>query len=208
MTRIRDRLFELPAVYRAWQAPFVEQKLSPLLKRGEIERAKRVLDVGCGPGTNTRVFDHADYLGVDINGDYIETARKHFGRRFLRADVVTLAWPPEERFDFVLLNSLLHHLSPVDAARLLKSLSRTLAPEGCVHVVDLVLPERRLSLPWMLARLDRGDFARPLADLRALVAQQFDIVDVEQFHLRFGGLRLWDCVYIKARVKLADANGR
>jgi len=205
MARIRDRLFELPVVYRAWQAPFIEQKLRPLRARGEIARATNVLDVGCGPGTNTPAFEHADYLGVDINPDYIATASKRFGRSFLTADVVTFNWPVERRFDFVLVNSLLHHLSTPEASRLLAALSERLKPAGHIHIVDLVLPKNRVSFPWVLAKLDRGDFARPLADLSALVNESLEVVDFEPVPLRLAGVTLWDCAYFKARAKPANA---
>jgi SAM-dependent methyltransferase len=206
MARIRDRLFELPVVYRAWQAPFIEQKLRPLRQRGEIARATNVLDVGCGPGTNTLAFEHAEYLGVDINPDYIATASKRFGRPFLTADVVTFDWPADKKFDFILVNSLLHHLSTPEASRLLAALRERLAPDGHIHVVDLVLPQNRASFPWMLAKLDRGDFARPLDDLRALVSTSLDVVEFEPVPLRLAGVTLWDCVYFKARAKAANGD--
>ena len=44
----------------------------------DVASVRRVLDVGCGPGTNTRYFEHADYLGLDINRGYIESARRRF----------------------------------------------------------------------------------------------------------------------------------
>jgi len=51
----------------------------------------------------------------------------------------------------------------------------------------------------MLAKLDRGDFARPLSELRALVGESLEVVDFEAVPLRLAGITLWDCVYFKAR---------
>ena len=48
---IRDVL-AIPAVYRAWQAPFVRQKLRPIVSRHDLSTVGRVIDIGCGPGTN------------------------------------------------------------------------------------------------------------------------------------------------------------
>ena len=64
------RLFEVPWVYRAWQAPFAEQKLAPVMRHNVMGAVRRVLDVGCGPGTNAPHFEGLDYLGLDINPDY------------------------------------------------------------------------------------------------------------------------------------------
>jgi SAM-dependent methyltransferase len=180
----------------------VEQKLCPLRSRGEIARARRVLDVGCGPGTNTAAFDHTAYVGIDVNPAYIQTARQRFGREFLVADVTTFPWPAGAEFDFIFLNSLLHHVESNDARELLRRLATLVVSGGYLHIIDLVLPEHRWSIPWVLAKLDRGDYPRPLAELRALVSMSFEIVDFAPFPLRAGGIDLWHCVYFKARPKV------
>ena len=82
---LKSTLLEQTLVYRAWQAPFVEQKLTPIFEHNDLSRVRRVLDVGCGPGTNTAHFANADYLGVDINERYIRYAR--------RAIAANLWWP-------------------------------------------------------------------------------------------------------------------
>src|SRR4029077_2905892 len=44
-----DYLLEQTIVYSSWQAPFASAKLELLLTNNSIARARRVLDVGCGP---------------------------------------------------------------------------------------------------------------------------------------------------------------
>ena len=78
------------SAYRIWQAPFAEKKLAPILRHNDLGAVRRVLDVGCGPGTNTRHFATSDYLGVDLNEKYVEYARAKFGRTFVAADVTDL----------------------------------------------------------------------------------------------------------------------
>lgn len=62
--RARDRLLEHPAVYRAWQAPFAAQKFAPVERWLRTHEVQRVLDVGCGAGTNAGRFDGVDYVGL------------------------------------------------------------------------------------------------------------------------------------------------
>lgn len=197
---IVDRLLEHSFVYRAWQQPFAERKLAPIVATGDIPRARRVLDVGCGPGTNAPHFEHVDYIGVDINADYIANASRRFARRFIVADVTT--WTPEAegRFDFILLNSLLHHLATGDVRALLSHLGGLLTEDGHIHILDLVLPQK-LSISRALARADRGDYPRPLEQWRAIFSDILDVEHLEPYSLGVGGVTLWNMVYCKARSK-------
>jgi SAM-dependent methyltransferase len=197
-----DRLLEQPLVYRLWQQPFVEDKLAPLHRNGEIARAKRVLDVGCGPGINTRHFENTDYLGVDINPDYIADATQKFQRRFVVADVTTYSAANEGVFDFILVNSMLHHLSPDGVHSILSHLATLVSDDGYAHILDIVVPEQRLSIARLLTWMDRGDYPRPIGELRELVERSFDIVASERYPLSGAGVTLWEFAYFKARPRV------
>jgi len=73
-------------------APFAERKFAPILAHNDLSKVGRVLDVGCGPGTNTRHFEGSSYLGLDLNERYVTDAHCRYGREF-RAVV----WPPRCR---------------------------------------------------------------------------------------------------------------
>src|SRR5206468_6323559 len=87
--RLGAAALEHTLAYRLWQAPFADKKLAPLFAHQDLRSVRRVLDVGCGPGTNTRHFERTGYLGVDINESYIADARRRYGRDFLVADVTS-----------------------------------------------------------------------------------------------------------------------
>lgn len=192
-------LLERSLVYRLWQAPFVEAKLEPLRTGGELKGVRRVLDVGCGPGTNAPLFDGVDYLGVDINPRYVADARARYGRRFEVADVTSYR-VMGERFDFILVNSLLHHLDDAGVDRLLTHLGTLLTGDGHVHLLELVLPEG-WSMARALARLDRGKHARPLDRWRAIFEAHFVTERFEPYALRGLGMPLWHMIYYKGRAR-------
>lgn len=154
----------------------------------------RVLDVGCGPGTNAAHFRDVLYTGVDINPDYIANAQRRFAGRFLVGDVTDPAVLPAEQFDCVLLNSLMHHLDDAAVDGLLGRLGRLLAPGGTIHILDLVLTER-WSAARVLARLDRGRYARPIAAWKALFARSLRIETLQEYPLGVPGVPLWHMVY-------------
>jgi SAM-dependent methyltransferase len=193
-------VMESPTVYALWQAPFLNIKFDPIRKHNDLSTVRRVLDVGCGPGTNTRFFTHADYVGLDINPAYIEQAKAKYKRNFIVADVCTYSPPPEEHYDFVLLNSLLHHLDDQAADRILRALRDIIVEGGAVHIIDLVLPDER-NIARYLARNDRGDCPRPLPAWKELFSRHFEPVVWEPFPVGMAGLELWRMVYFKGRPK-------
>jgi SAM-dependent methyltransferase len=194
LRRVADRLLELPLVYQTWQAPFASAKLKPFLAHVDLEQTHRVLDVGCGPGTNARVFAGRDYVGIDVNPDYIRTASSRHPGRWVVGDVTDETVFPDERFDCVFANSLMHHLDDDAVRNLLRRMARLTAPDGKVHVLDLVLPPHA-SAGRMLARLDRGRFARPLDRWRALFTEHLQEEHFQPYAFGLPFLPLWDMVY-------------
>ncbi len=140
---------------------------------------QRILDVGCGPGTFAELFEHCDYLGVDINPAYIAAAqRQHGNQRFVTGDATRLALR-EPPFDLVLLNFFLHHLDEDSAVTLLRALRGLLTPRGCMVIHEPLHPEGKRGLPQLLMRLDRGEHYRPLVQLRELVSRAGLELDLE-----------------------------
>jgi SAM-dependent methyltransferase len=193
-------LLEQTRVYSLLQAPFAAKKLAPLLAQNDIFAVRRVLDVGCGPGTNTHLFAHADYLGIDINPGYIVHARRKYRRRFVVADVTSYDDPATAHYDFILINSFLHHMDTASAHKILERLRSLLSADAHMHILELVLPGDR-SIAQLLARWDRGKYPRALAEWRGLFEQHLDIVVFEPYPLRVLGTTLWNMVYCKGKAK-------
>jgi len=195
---VLESLLAQPLVYRLWQAPFVRQKLEPFLAHSDVASAGRVLDVGCGPGTNARLFAGADYLGLDWNEAYIRYAKSRYPGRFVQADARAFDVAPGSSFDCILVNSLLHHLGDQDVRALLRNLARLLSEGGTIHILELVLPAE-IGPARLLARLDRGDSPRPLEAWHALFAEQFTTEVFEPYVVGTLGIPLWHMVYLKGR---------
>lgn len=195
---LTTRLLEHPLVYRLWQAPFAEQKFAPVLAHNDLRSVRRVLDVACGPGTNTAHFSHTDYLGIDMNERYIQDACARHRRNFLFADVCTYRASPGERFDFILVNSFLHHLPDPDVNSILSHLGTLLTEDGYIHILELVMPQEA-SLVRSLARLDRGKYARSLEKWTQIFTRLFAPVVVEPYPLVGFGATLWNMIYFKGK---------
>lgn len=193
-----SHVLEHPSVYWWWQRPFRRQKIDPFLCHNDLSEVTRVLEIGCGPGTNAGLFGHTEYLGIDISHDYVSAARRRFGERFLQADATQILPLEGKEFKTVFMNSLLHHLSDTHVRTILRQLAAVLPDSGRIHVMDLVFPARRGIARW-LARHDRGHFARPLAAWRKLFADAFHIELFEPYSVSVLGIALWEMVYFKGR---------
>ena len=190
---------DLPLLYRLWQQPFVDQKTVPFRRHNDLSKSLRVLEVGCGPGTNASLFARCDYLGLDLNPKYIEAARRKYWGNFEVADATRFVAAGGQTFDCVFMNSLLHHIDDDGVRHLFSQLRHTLRPKGRIHVLDLVLPERP-CLARCLARADRGDFPRTLSHWRVLFEGAFTVEVCEPYAVGWCGTTFWSMVYLKGRV--------
>jgi SAM-dependent methyltransferase len=198
-----DLIMRQPLVYRLWMAPFAEKKFTPILRHNDLRVVRRVLDVGCGPGTNAPHFAGSNYLGIDLNPEYIRDAERRCGNsdgrmQFLARDAATFALPPSERFDFILVNSFLHHIDDPTTKGILANLCRLTTDDGYIHILELILPER-VSVARLVARADRGNFPRPSETWRQMFEEFFDTAVFEPYDLGVGPLPLWKMLYFKGK---------
>ncbi len=125
------------------------------LLRASRAGRERILDFGCGPGLFSRLFARhgATVLGLDINLDHLETARRLARDDGLdeRCEFRELVLPiedglaplAEERFDRIFLSDVLmfyfHPYDPgleLDPVALMQSLAGLLAPDGRIEILE------------------------------------------------------------------------
>jgi len=113
-----------------------------------------LLDVGTGPGgiplKIARRCPGLRVVGIDYSWNMVRTARQAASAQglaervcFFVGDANQLCFP-DACFDFVLSNSVLHHLS--NPVTLLKEMARVAKPEGVILLRDLRRPSR-LAFP-------------------------------------------------------------
>ena len=100
----------------------------------ENHRGEKVLDVGCGLGTDTSRFaSHgADITGIDISSRAIELAKRNFEWRGLTGTFDVMDGErmtfPDDVFDFVYCHTVLHFTQ--SPQRMIKEIHRVLKPGG------------------------------------------------------------------------------
>lgn len=114
---------------------------------------RRVLDLGCGPGTSAFVLAQhlghdVEVLGVDLSSRMIARARRNHAElhptltqvRFVQADATQLPFA-DAAFDLIVGHSFLYSVS--DRAAVLAQTRRVLAPSGTLVLME---PSRSGSL--------------------------------------------------------------
>lgn len=117
---------------------FEEERAAPardLLAQVRLTDARRIVDIGCGPGNSTELlaarFPKAEILGFDSSPDMLAAARKRLpGAEFVEADVTS--WTPDGPVDLLYANAVFHWVP--DHLSVLARLFETLAPGGVLAV--------------------------------------------------------------------------
>jgi len=109
----------------------VSQNIEALLQNIEGEPPFTILDFGCGPGRDLKVFAEQGHIGVGLEGavQFAAVARAHSGCEVWQQDFLKLELP-EKYFDGVFANAALFHVPSQELPRVLLELHTTLKPGG------------------------------------------------------------------------------
>src|SRR3954468_23946238 len=91
---------------------FEDERTRPprdLLAQVPLQSARRVIDLGCGPGNSTELlierYPNAEVVGLDSSPDMLTQARARLPRcSFVQADIAT--WSPPEHTDLLFGNAV------------------------------------------------------------------------------------------------------
>jgi SAM-dependent methyltransferase len=111
----------------------VSQNIEALLQTIEGSKPFAILDFGCGPGRDLKVFAELGHLAIGLEGAarFVEMARAYSGCVVWQQDFLKLDLP-ENHFDGVFANAALFHVPSQELPRVLLELHATLKPRGVV----------------------------------------------------------------------------
>lgn len=169
-----------------------------LVKRIELERPRKLLDVGCGPGNSTQVLADAfpnalRIIGIDSSPEMIETAKgDHPDMEFRILDASALPSLGENDFDVVFSNACLQWVP--DHPRVLRDMLALLRPGGVLAVqLPMNYEEPIHQIIKGLAASD--DWRAELADARTFhTLRQEDYFDI--LAAETGGFQMWQTTYL------------
>jgi len=109
----------------------VSQNRDALLQHLHGQMPRRILDFGCGPGRDLRIFRDAGSEAIGLEGAerFVQLARDYSGCEVWHQDFLHLQLP-REYFDGIFANAALFHVPSQELPRILKELWATLKPSG------------------------------------------------------------------------------
>src|SRR3989344_1215013 len=167
---------KIPFLYDLIQVLLTGGFLNKLMDEVQIPKNKRILELGCGTGTLSQKLNCLTYVGVDLNKDFVRFAKVKFPRHTFKVlDIVTDKLP-QDRFDYVLIMNVLHHLNDKQLDQLFKKISKLKKDRRFVIIegrpVGLLAP--------ILKRLDDGNNFREFPQLIELMSPYFKIQKTTQ----------------------------
>ncbi|QXH51544.1 class I SAM-dependent methyltransferase [Pseudomonas fakonensis] len=157
-----------------------------------VGQHKRVLEIGCGPGSITKLLaqqGQCRVTGLELDPDAIKLVEPYCDA-VMQADLNAADWPQlldsTERFDVVVAADVLEHL--YDPWTTLKRMVPLMSPEGYLVI----------SLPHVGHAAIAG----------CLMTGDFDYRDwglLDRTHIRFFGLKNMEDLFAQAELKIVEA---
>lgn len=169
------------------------------------QASDRVLDCGCGPGDSLDFLPSVEYVGIDIDEEYIAAARSRYGGRatFRLGPVGPETIHEEDHYDLVLAWGLLHHLDDDQVSEFLRLAYRCLKPTGRLVTMDGCYSDDQSRAARYLLDLDWGSHVRSLEAWLELVRPAFPAVEA---HLRHDLLRIpWTHLIMECPASSGDS---
>lgn len=137
----------------------------------KLGQGLRSLDLGCGPGAFSDLFEGDDYVGVDMNIRYIEFARRARKGTFVVGDARRVELP-DARFDQALIFGLLHHLPDDDVRAVLGEVRRVMHPGGRALVIEDIPAVSKVNLiGHLIHHVENGEYIRRAEEYRRLYTE-------------------------------------
>jgi SAM-dependent methyltransferase len=177
-----QRWLKVPFLYNLCQDCIGGNALRRRIIQNHV-RAKvgdKVIDIGCGPAQILPWLPAVDYLGLDVNGAYIASAKRKYPGMgtFVVGDTRTL-WddPRFANADLVIGLGILHHLEDADAAHCFGFAYRALKDGGRFVCLDACWIANQGFLSRYVMSMDRGQNVRTEQEYRHLAETVFPKVD-------------------------------
>ena len=148
---MNDPYRRIARFYDAVVEPFNESLRKYVAKVAGPKEGMRILEIGCGTGTNLELFAEAGCVvsGLDLSPSMVDLARRKLGDRAdLRlGDAADMPFP-DNSFDLVLSFLTLHEMPPAVRDPVMKEITRVACADGRALFIDYYPGPIRFPKGW------------------------------------------------------------
>ena len=107
-------------------------------------KGMKVLDFGCGTGSNSKLFHSEDYIGSEVDMSRVESSREKYPKyKFEKIPIISspknmLPWK-DNSFDIIFVSLCLHHINAESCKLIFKEFRRVLKSDGKVLGIEPAL---------------------------------------------------------------------
>ncbi|MBU1148686.1 class I SAM-dependent methyltransferase, partial [Patescibacteria group bacterium] len=154
----------------------------------------KVLDFGCGTGSNSWIFPVENYLGADVDRERIKFAKKIYPS-YQFAVINNNTIPANDKsFDFICIFATIHHIPDSSFKEYLKQFKRILKDQGKVIVIEPVLLEKHKLVNLVMNNFDAGKFIRSEQEYLNIFNLDFSVT----IHNKFRKFLLYNEIFFSA----------
>ncbi len=199
--KVIDKLLNIPFFYKSWSGLVNNKKMDVINEILSEFEFSHVLDLGCGPATNTHCFSQNYYVGVDKNKKYINKAKILYPElNFYNNDITKIEFN-ETSFNLIILNSILHHLADKEVTELFQKLINYLSDNGSIIITEPLYPSHNNKIQKFTMQLDRGNYFRTVSEYNKLYSPFLTVVKEIRYPLTIFGITGWSmcCRQLKSK---------
>jgi SAM-dependent methyltransferase len=172
------RWLKVPFLYNLFQGVVGGNALRRRIiqNHARVRPGDKVVDIGCGPAQALQSLPDVEYLGFDIDPDYIAFARRTYGDKgtFIVGDTRSLGGDPRfKEADIVIAVRVLHHLDDEEAADCIRFAYDALKQGGRLICHDACWIPNQGALSRYIMSADRGRSIRTEQQYRQLAEKVF-----------------------------------
>lgn len=145
----------------------------------------KVLDFGCGTGSNSFIFNSENYIGVDVDEKRVNFASKSFPEYKFKVIENNILPANSNFFDYICIFATIHHISDNIFQEYIKEFKRVLKTHGKIIIIEPVLSENHKFNNWFMKTFDDGNFIRYEEEYKKLFGEEFSVTVYKRFRKYF-----------------------
>jgi len=156
----------------------------PVKKKFNLDNS-RVLDFGCGTGSNSFIFNSKDYLGVDVDEKKVDFAIKSYPKYSFKVITDNLLPANNNSFDYICIFATIHHIPDSIFQGCIEEFKRVLDHNGKIVMIEPVFSEDHKFKNWFMRTLDHGRHIRSEKGYMGLFEKDFTVTVHKRFRKFF-----------------------